>query len=192
MSQVRFCADPHFGHPWMAKHRGFKDTFEHDEHIVNQWNSVVHKRDLTYILGDITMEDPKWYFRLDELNGRKIVILGNHDRYQDVPELLNYVESVGAMVKYKGVFLTHCPIHTRELQYRVPYNIHGHIHEYKVMKESFNGVAMSEKEDERYICVSMEHIDYKPKTIGELIPNWDDKHYRTKVLTELKELRENE
>jgi calcineurin-like phosphoesterase family protein len=132
------------------------------------------------------MEDSKWYFRLDELNGRKIVILGNHDKYQDVPELLNYVESVGAMVKYKGVFLTHCPIHTRELEYRVPYNIHGHIHEHVV---NFERVDYP---DPRYICVSMEHIGYKPKTLGELIPNWDDKHYRTKVLTELKELRENE
>jgi calcineurin-like phosphoesterase family protein len=168
----------------MSKHRGFKDIYEHDEHIIKQWNSVVHKRDLTYILGDITMEDPKWYFRLDELNGRKIVILGNHDRYQDVPELMKYVESVGAMVKYKGVFLTHCPIHTRELEYRVPFSIHGHIHEYNV--ELPDGTK-----DVRYICVSMEQIDYKPKTLGELIPNWDDKHYRTKFLTELKEKREN-
>ena len=67
MSQVRFIADLHFGHRWMSEHRGFPDVFTHDEFIVNQWNSVVNKKDVTYILGDITMGSMDHYYRLDAL-----------------------------------------------------------------------------------------------------------------------------
>lgn len=167
MSNVRFCADLHFGHKAIALKRGFKDEFYHDEHIIEKWNSVVHKRDVTYILGDVTMETPKWYFRLDQLNGRKKVLLGNHDMMNHIPKLLKYVDKVGAMEKYsqKGspkIFLTHCPIHPRELEYRVELNIHGHIHEHTVL-------LPDSTPDKRYICVSMEHIDYTPKLLNELI-----------------------
>ena len=54
--QIRFISDPHFGHKNMAHKRGFQDEFYHDEYIVNKWNTVVQKRDTTWILGDITME----------------------------------------------------------------------------------------------------------------------------------------
>ena len=45
MSVVRMIADPHFGHKNMAIKRGFKDEFEHDEHIIAKWNSVFKKKD---------------------------------------------------------------------------------------------------------------------------------------------------
>jgi calcineurin-like phosphoesterase family protein len=129
MSIVRFIADLHLSHANMAKRRGFSSIEEHDEHIIAQWNSVVHKRDITYILGDVTMEKSSPYPLLDRLNGLKHIVLGNHDRRQDVPHLLQYVESVGGMIQYKGIILTHCPIHPSELEYRFNKNIHGHIHD---------------------------------------------------------------
>ena len=160
MSQVRFIADLHFGHRWMSEHRGFPDVFTHDEFIVNQWNSVVNKKDVTYILGDITMASMDHYYRLDALKGRKIVILGNHDDPAHVPELLKYVDKVAGMVSYKGIWITHCPVHPMEMAYRVKKNIHGHIHEKIVM---LDGVP-----DDRYYCVSGEHVDYKPQTLIQL------------------------
>ena len=141
-----------------------------NEHIVKEHNKVVKKKDITYILGDITMETDKWYFYLDQMNGRKKVIMGNHDRMKDVPELLKYVEGVAAMVKYKGIFITHCPVHPQELEYRVPINIHGHLHEYNVTKEIISNTRDTKKgeNDPRYINVSCEQLDYKPKTLEEL------------------------
>jgi len=97
MSIVRYYSDPHFGHKNMAIRRGFKDEFEMDDHIVNEWNKVVNKKDVTWILGDITMEKSFPYYNLDRLNGIKKVILGNHDEPQHVPELLTYVN------KYNGI-----------------------------------------------------------------------------------------
>jgi calcineurin-like phosphoesterase family protein len=163
MSIVRFIADLHFSHTNMAIRRGFSTVEEHDEHIITKWNSVVNKRDITYILGDITMEKSTPYHLLDRLNGTKKVILGNHDKPSHVPELLKYVNSVGGMVQYKGVVLTHGPIHPSELEYRFPLNIHGHIHDKVVVLDHWTNIP-----DQRYICVSCERIDYTPKTLDEL------------------------
>ena len=101
----------HLGHNNIAKWRGFKDSEEHDEYLIKQWNSVIKKRDMVWILGDVGMETSKYYFKLDLLNGDKKVVLGNHDKWQDVPELLKYVKGVSGMVDYKGYALTHAPIH---------------------------------------------------------------------------------
>ena len=160
MATVRFIADLHLGHVNMALHRGFASIEEHDEHVIAKFNSVVHKRDVTYILGDVTMERADSYVLLDRLKGIKHVVLGNHDRRQDVKKLLDHVESVAGMIQYKGVMLTHCPIHPMELDYRFNKNIHGHIHEKVVM---LNGSP-----DPKYICVSCENVNYTPKTLKEL------------------------
>jgi len=170
MSVVRFISDHHFGHKFCAAMRGFNDVYEMNEHIVKCHNEVVHKKDLTYFLGDVTMENTKWLFYLDQMKGRKKLIMGNHDKAKDVPELLKYFDSVAAIVRYKGIFLTHCPIHPQELEYRVDKNIHGHLHEYNVTKEIISNKrnTKSGTKDNRYINVSCEQIDYKPKTLEEL------------------------
>lgn len=168
MSIVRFIGDLHLGHVNMAIKRGFKTVEDHDNHIIQCWNSVVHKRDTTWILGDVTMESSKSYYLLNYLNGIKKVVLGNHDMSKDIPELLKYVKGVSGMVKYKGIWLTHCPIHPMELEYRVSRNIHGHIHEYKVMKFEEIGFSDVWGPDDRYHCVSCENVDYTPKTLEEL------------------------
>lgn len=160
MGVVRYISDPHFGHRNMAIRRGFKDENEMDEHIVSEWNKVVNKRDTVWILGDITMEKSN-YEILDRLNGIKKVILGNHDEPQHVPKLLQFVNKVCAVqyVKTKefgNLIFTHIPIHPQELEYRFKTNIHGHVHENTL-------------DDKRYINVSAEVIDYKPKLLSEII-----------------------
>jgi len=170
MATVRFIADLHLGHANMAKRRGFLTVEEHDEHIIAKWNSVVHKRDVTYILGDITMEKSAPYPLLDRLNGIKHIVLGNHDRRQDTKKLFQYAESIAGMIQYKGIMLTHCPIHPAELEYRIPYNIHGHIHDKQVMRDVYHlgTYNITQLPDERYICVSCERVGYAPKTLEEL------------------------
>jgi calcineurin-like phosphoesterase family protein len=164
MSIVRFIADLHLSHANMATRRGFSTIEEHDEHIIAKWNSVVNKRDVTYILGDVTMEKSSPYPLLDRLNGIKHIVLGNHDRRQDTKKLFDYAESICGMINYKGVFLTHCPMHPDELTYGISKNIHGHIHD-KVVMKMLDGWEIP---DERYFCVSCEQVDYLPKTLEEL------------------------
>lgn len=157
----------------MAKHRGFQDEFYHDEHLIDMWNRTVHKKDLTFILGDVTMEKSDHYFQLDRLNGRKIVVLGNHDLPKHVPELLKHVESVAGMVDYKGCVLTHAPIHPNEVAF-CRLNIHAHIHENKLWEVATSNRYADEghkivKTLHKYRCVDAHLIGYKPKTLEELL-----------------------
>jgi len=170
---VRFIGCLHLGHKWVAQHRGFQDEFYHDEYLIQQWNSVVHKKDLVYILGDITMESKAHYYQLDRLKGRKIVVLGNHDRHQDVRTLLNHVESVAGMVDYKGNVLTHCPIHPNEAHF-CRYNIHAHIHHVSKLEECIVNDRYLDEDSKpasslyKYKCVDANLIDFKPVTLVEL------------------------
>lgn len=165
MNKVLFIADLHFMHKNMAQSRGFQDEFCHDEYIIDKWNKKVKKKDTIYILGDISMENKKAYPLLDRLNGLKIVVLGNHDNRQNVAELAKHVHNVVGCVSYKGYWLTHIPVHPMEFEYRLKGNIHGHIHNLIVQK-TVDGLQQI---DDRYICVSCEHVDYEPKTLEELI-----------------------
>lgn len=156
-----YISDLHFGHENMAIKRGFSCVDEMNEHIIKSWNGVINKKDTVYCLGDITMERSIFYPLLDRLKGYKKIILGNHDKPQHVPELLKYVNNVASMKylkhkQYGNIILSHAPIHPCELEYRFKYNIHGHVHENTLP-------------DKRYINVSAEVIDYKPKLLKELI-----------------------
>lgn len=165
MSIVRMIADLHLGHEAIAKWRGFETSNEHDEHLIEKWNSVVKKRDVTYILGDITNEKSKHYHLLDKLYGRKIAILGNHDLPKHSKELLKHVDYIGGLMKYKGIFISHCPVHPVELDYRISRNIHGHLHEKSIMIMNENGDLIK---DDRYHCVSVEQVDFKPVSLSDL------------------------
>tara|TARA_R110000764_G_scaffold225606_2_gene315134 strand:- start:626 stop:1108 length:483 start_codon:yes stop_codon:yes gene_type:complete len=155
-NQIYVISDLHFGHINMARHRGFETVEKHDQFIIDQWNKVVTKRDTVWILGDITMEKKAGYYLLDQLKGFKRVVLGNHDRHQDVPTLLEYVDSVCGMAKVKGFILTHCPVHPSELN-RFKLNVHGHVHENSLV-------------DPRYINVSCENVNYTPQLLSNYGP----------------------
>ena len=155
MCIVRFTSDLHFRHINMAvNYRHFSDVYAQDEYIISQWNKVVKRRDLTYILGDVTMEKKDHYYLLDQLNGHKIVVLGNHDLPQHTEELLKYVDKVAGCIDYKGCVLTHIPISETELIHHRK-NIHGHIHNARI-------------DNDKYVNVCVDLHDYTPKTLEEL------------------------
>ena len=161
-------SDLHFGHKNMAIKRGFESVEEHDEFIIEKWNSVVNKNDTVWILGDITMEKSN-YEILDRLKGFKKVVLGNHDMPQHVPKLLEHVNKVCSVFTMKNVILSHIPIHPQELQFRFTKNIHGHLHENKVKKKVDNWGVFDEVDDERFINVSCECVDFTPVRLNTLL-----------------------
>jgi calcineurin-like phosphoesterase family protein len=152
----------------MAIKRGFTCADDMNNHIIKCWNSVISKRDLVYILGDVTMEKVRDYPLLLELKGEKTVVLGNHDEPQHARELLKYVNKVAGMIDYKGnSILTHCPIHPSQLDYRYSYNIHGHVHENSVL-DIYEDPKFKIL-DPRYINVSCEVVNYTPVEYSVLI-----------------------
>lgn len=173
MSQVRFIGCLHLGDHWMALHRGFNDSKEHDRHLIQEWNKVVGKNDLTYILGDVTMNSERHIALLDRLNGRKVVVLGNHDNPNHIGTMLKHVESVAGMIQYKGYVLTHCPIHPNEMSFTRG-NIHAHIHhnnrlDLVEVRARYGDDPGVKHEPSNYYNVDAHLIDYKPRTIDELV-----------------------
>ena len=76
-------SDPHFNHSNIIPYsnRPFSSVKEMDETIIANWNKTVGPNDTVFCLGDFcfgTKDNIPYYAR--QLNGRKILIKGNHDR----------------------------------------------------------------------------------------------------------------
>ena len=75
-----FTADLHFGHNFVAGLRGFDSAEDHDEFMIGDINSVTNEDDILWILGDIGIRiDEETLDKVGRLNGRKMLISGNHD-----------------------------------------------------------------------------------------------------------------
>lgn len=156
MNSVRFISDLHLGHENICKFEGSnrgncKTVEEHDEWIISQWNSVVQKTDLVWVLGDVAFTK-EGLAKVKRLKGTKKLVLGNHDTFGN-EEYLKYFGKLYGFTKYKGMWLSHAPIH--ECSLRSMKNIHGHLHSSKI-------------DDPRYICVSVEQLGGIPRTLEEL------------------------
>lgn len=165
-SRVFFISDTHFGHKNIVEKFGrthFSSIEEHDEFIVDKWNSQVNKRDSVIHLGDVCLGGKQNLGILDKLHGTKKLVLGNHDTYPAV-EYLKYFAKLFGSLQYRRCILTHIPVHAdQEARYRA--NIHGHTHEHNV-KWNYGGVYLND-EDPWYFSVTCENLNYTP------IP-WDE------------------
>jgi hypothetical protein len=152
------------GHPL----RPFSTIEEHDETIIANWNKVVPKDARVYVLGDIAQKKsdiPK----IGRLNGsRKILIAGNHDIYP-TSEYIKYFKDIRATHRLEnGILMSHIPIHPNTFGKAHKVNVHGHIHDKRVKKEEWSSIGMMREIDQRYFCVSCEHINYTPIDITEI------------------------
>ena len=123
MAHVWFCSDLHFGHRGIEKFRGQTES-ENRERIMQEWSSVVTKRDHVFVLGDacFTMETIDSFAPLP---GEKFLVRGNHDKL-NTSVYLKYFKEVYGLLKYKEFWLSHAPIHPNELRGKI--NLHGHVH----------------------------------------------------------------
>jgi len=78
-------SDLHFGHANIMKFcpetRKFADVEDMNQSMISEWNAKVNPDDTVYILGDFAfLPSNKAVAILNQLNGDKILIEGNHDR----------------------------------------------------------------------------------------------------------------
>lgn len=154
-----FIGDTHFGHKGIINFettksfRPFSTIVEHDEEFVRHWNSVVKKGDLVWHLGDFCFGS-RHIAMAGRLNGRKKLVMGNHDSYPTA-EYLKYFEKLyGTIGIDKDFILTHIPVCSEQFE-RWKYNIHGHLHTHALP-------------DKRYINVSCEQINLTPISLEEI------------------------
>ena len=78
-----FTSDTHFGHSNIIKYTGrpYKNAWEMDEALIENWNRVVQPDDTVYHLGDVGFCSPARLLSiLNRLNGTINLVFGNHDR----------------------------------------------------------------------------------------------------------------
>lgn len=151
-------ADLHFDHRGIVKFinkdgtkvRPWDDVEEMNKALVINWNETVNPEDTVFVLGDFCINRSGLRF-VDQLNGKKILIKGNHDNFR-IEEYSGFAE-IHSCVVLNGMILTHIPVHESQLE-RFGLNVHGHLHNNVVMK--------GDKYDPRYMCVSVELTGYKP------------------------------
>lgn len=81
---IFFVSDTHFGHSnilHLGHGRPFDSIEEHNETLIDNWNSVVKSSDDVYHLGDVALGKIAESLPLvNRLNGYKMLVPGNHDR----------------------------------------------------------------------------------------------------------------
>lgn len=131
-----YISDLHFGHENAIRFddRPFENADEMDAKMIELWNEKVTENDEVYIVGDFSYKSGKtadWY--LDQLKGRKHLIIGNHDRKTFENELaMQHFESVHQMLQIKDeekwIFLCHYPMAEWNGSRHGSWLIYGHIH----------------------------------------------------------------
>ena len=85
-----YISDLHFFHDSLNHRmdmRGFSGYEEMNAHMIRQWNDHVTKKDEVYILGDFAISRGKAANEvLGQMNGKKYLIEGNHDKFLDDKE----------------------------------------------------------------------------------------------------------
>ena len=159
--KIYFIADTHFNHKNILEYcnRPFADVEEMNKILVNNWNDTVKHDDIVYMLGDFCMGNKQEIKKFTEkLNGRKFLVMGNHDRYNMRAYMeLGFEKAYDKSVLFDNfIILSHAPLFLPET---MPYaNIFGHVHN----DEKFAGITKNS------FCVSVERIEYKPISDDEI------------------------
>ena len=168
-----FTTDLHFGHRNVIDfcERPYKNVEEMDASIIKQWNSQVAPTDEVWFLGDFGINKRKCLDKdlVDSLNGRKFIIIGNHDSFfvrghESLLKFENqyrekyynagwegaYLDHVLDLKDGTQVNLTHLPpsnIHdNRYSSFKIHNNpneiyLHGHLHGHYLKKDNLIDVS---------------------------------------------------
>ena len=167
MPSVFLVSDTHFGHAGvcrflcddgMTKIRPWTDPEEMDEEMVKRWNETVKPNDKVYHLGDVVI-NRKALSIMHRLNGDKVLIKGNHDIFK-LEDYTRHFRDIRGYHVMNNMILSHVPVHP-ESQGRFRANIHGHLHQRRVLK--------GDSIDPFYFNVSVEQIDFRPILFEEVL-----------------------
>lgn len=141
---------------------GFNGLDEMNERIIDNWNKTVKPNDIIYHLGDFTFGGKQNIAKFaSRLNGKKRLILGNHD--YDAKDYVEHFEKVMSFHEIKKLrvpmVFCHFPLHPSSFGYRVGESgicVHGHLHRKTVG-------------DPRFVNVCVEHTNYTPVHIEDIM-----------------------
>jgi len=145
-------ADTHMGHKNICKYCNRPIGFE--DIVMRRWQETVKDEDVVIHLGDLSFEE-EWVNRMGKLPGKKILIIGNHDRLTTEAYLsAGWMPMQMLVLKLQGmrISFSHRPLwgHSNDL------NIHGHEHDLHILDDT-----------RLYFPVALEHTKYAPVAMTE-------------------------
>ncbi len=170
---VYFTSDTHFGHANILTYckRPFSSVEEMNEALIKKWNAVVGPGDTVYLLGDFSMGPKENVFIRKRLNGKVILVKGNHDKKDALLKEAGFDEIHRRLeIELDGykLYLAHIPIHLDEgvrwypadLKVNPPeyydYFLCGHVHE-------------KWKRQGKTINVGVDVSNFTPLTLAQLL-----------------------
>lgn len=186
-----FTADTHFGHQAIIGYckRPFVDVEEMNAELIRRWNAAVKPTDTIYCLGDFSLSARVMDEITPQLNGKKVLVRGNHDLCHPVQKnwankmlrygLAGWAIRASLLSMYSseddldsGFRMCHMPyepVDDRYPEYTPPdrghWLLHGHVHrEWKIKGKQINvGVDVWD-----YAPVSWEQIRTLPEVVESL------------------------
>ena len=169
---IYFTADLHLGHNAIInmQNRPFEDVEQMNKTLIDNINCFVKPDDYLYILGDIShrINTEKSNELIKKINGKKILIKGNHDKQFDESlfiEILDYKELVYANRLF---VMMHYPIRSWNKMRSGSIQLHGHIHS----DENYN-FTNKEKGIYQY-DVGVDANSYYPVSVNQIIEFFKD------------------
>lgn len=110
-----FTSDTHFGHKNIIEYcqRPFKTVDEMNQVLIDNWNAVVKPEDTIYHLGDVAfLKQEAAYKIIQQLNGNKILIRGNHDKGAGAMNAMGFPEvhdKLQIEINGQKLWLSHYP-----------------------------------------------------------------------------------
>ena len=173
-----YIGDMHLGHTGVINMDGrpFASIEEMDKALIDNWNKRVTNKDTVYIIGDLSMRGAKTATEyLKQLNGKKVLIKGNHDRLnKDIEKY--YLEITPYKEIHEGgqrIILCHFPIMFFNRQHSGAIMLYAHVHntiEYEFI-ETFKKMIATRNIPTRIYNVGcmMPYMNYAPRTLDEIL-----------------------
>lgn len=170
---IYYISDTHFGHENIITlcSRPFAYIETMDALLIEKWQNKVRQQDEVYLIGDFAYCNKKPFVSyLEQLPGKKHLIVGNHDsKLLRNKEAMSHFSSVNKLLEIRDssldcdVTLCHYPLVEWPGYFRGAYHVFGHLH--NVRNQSFH--LMSQVE--RALNAGVEITDYEPCNLEELI-----------------------
>jgi calcineurin-like phosphoesterase family protein len=172
-------SDSHFNH-WNINrycNRGFDTLDDMNTTMFRKWNNVIKPTDIVIIVGDLVFtkgESKEVAKVIGQLNGRKILIKGNHDRKSYSWYLSNGIDFICERMIWefnkKKVLFIHKHQDITHNDYRTcKYIIHGHSHN--------KGAFLHKRKQCKIVNVSTEQINFTPMNLVTLLNRLQQGYY---------------
>ena len=161
--KVWLISDTHFNHHNITTY--CKRPPDFTEILIKRWHETVQPDDLVLHLGDV-MIGKKSEWIMPSLPGRKILVMGNHDRSQSATWwMMHGFDFACQGLVFRNVWLTHEP--SNSLAGGCDLNVHGHLHNFQAE------VHPNYKPKSFHRLFAVEYTDYRPVEFDKFISHPD-------------------